>query len=930
MSAHNHFVTETSSASRPAKKPDSTDLGQTDDRRVWLQLSHARTLPTLGVAKPPYLVGSDTSRFCYLESMVRVTRVVAILLLSAAPVTAQRLSGGVVPEHYTLWFAPDLEKETFRGRQSIDVVLTEPTTEITLHAAELEFGAVTISSGGRTQTARVTIDPKTETATFTVPQPIAEGRATIQATYTGLLNDKLRGFYISKANGRKYAVTQLEATDARRAFPSFDEPAYKATFDISLMVDAADTVISNGRQISDVAGPEPGTHTLTFARTPKMSTYLAAMIVGDFVCREGASDGTPIRVCSTPDKRGLTAFALEAAQQQLAFFNDYFGITYAFGKLDIVAVPDFSAGAMENAGAITFRERLLLVDPANSSLEVRKRVASILSHEIAHQWFGNLVTMKWWDDIWLNEGFATWAAGKPVAVWRPEWRVELADAAASQGALAIDAMRSTRAVRMRVDTPAEINEVFDGIAYEKTAAVLRMIEAYVGAEPFRRGVASYLKRFAYANAAGEDFWNEVAAVTGKPVDRILRSFVDQEGAPVLSVRTSCDGASTREMDVQMERFVGIPGAAPSPGTWTLPACFKTQEGQPRCEVIDRARQTIRASSCQPSFANADSRGYYFSDYTPEAVRALATSGGLAPVERLRLLGDEWWMVRAGRHDIDAYLAAVAAFASDDTNAVLDAIADRLTMIGEDLVTAADRPRYESWIRARFGAQLAALGLPGDPRDSDERQSRRATLLALVGHAGNDAGIQKHSRQLATEYLKDPESLSGTLAPTVLRVSAFAGNRALYDQYINQLGRLGSQPELYYRIFGALPWFRDPALTRRTLEFALSPAVRTQDTATLIGILMARPWSQDMAWEFTRANWPTIVQKLGEFQAIPAIAESLGALCSSARAREVRTFFDKNPVPSSQRAIAQAVERIETCVALVERQRQPLADWMRRQ
>ena len=287
--------------------------------------------------------------------------------LHAVPAAAQRLPDTVVPDHYTLWFAPDLDKATFRGRETIRVQVKAPTRTIVLHAAEIDFGDVTISAGNGMQAATVTLDSKTETATLTVAQEIPAGNATLQITYTGMLNDKLRGFYLSRANGRKYAVTQMEATDARRAFPSFDEPRFKATFDVSLTIDAADTAISNGAVLSDEPGPEPGKHTLKFATTPKMSTYLVAMIVGDFVCRTGGSDGTPIRVCSTADKLGLTAFALEAAEQQLAFFNDYFGIRYAFGKLDLIAVPDFAAGAMENSGAITFRERLLLVDPERAS-----------------------------------------------------------------------------------------------------------------------------------------------------------------------------------------------------------------------------------------------------------------------------------------------------------------------------------------------------------------------------------------------------------------------------------------------------------------------------------------------------------------------------------------------------------------------------------
>ena len=311
------------------------------------------------------------------------------------------------------------------------------------------------------------------------------------------------------------------------------------------MVDAADTAISNGRQLSDTPGPEPGKHTLAFARTPKMSTYLVAMLVGDFVCRDGAAAGTPIRVCATPDKLQLTAFALKAAEHQVQFFGDYFGIPYPFGKLDIIGIPDFSAGAMENAGAITFRERLLLADEATASVGTLKAVAGVVAHEIAHQWFGNLVTMKWWDDIWLNEGFATWAANKPLAAWKPEWRMDINAAEETQLALALDSLRSTRAIRTKVETPAEIGEVFDPIAYEKTSGVLNMIEAYLGPEAFRKGVSSYLTRYSSGNATGEDFWTEMTRVTEKPVNRIMRSYVDQAGAPSCRCRRAASAATPR-------------------------------------------------------------------------------------------------------------------------------------------------------------------------------------------------------------------------------------------------------------------------------------------------------------------------------------------------------------------------------------------------
>jgi aminopeptidase N len=850
-----------------------------------------------------------------------------LLVLVAAPAHAQRLTDTVIPEHYTLWFAPDLAKETFRGRATIRATVTQSTTSITLHAAELRVGEVTITSGGRTQTAKVATNPEAETATFTVPQPLREGPVIIDVTYNGILNDKLRGFYLSEANGRKYAVSQMEATDARRAFPSFDEPAFKATFDISLMVDRGDTAISNGRVVSDTQGPEPGKHTVVFARTPKMSSYLVALVVGDFVCREGSSDGTPIRVCSTPDKRELTGFALEAAVFQLKFYNDYFGIKYPFGKLDIIGIPDFAAGAMENAGAITFRERSLLVDPQRSSVAVRKTVATVVSHEIAHQWFGDLVTMKWWDDVWLNEGFATWMESKPVAAWRPDWQIEIDQASDTQGALAIDTRTSTRPLRTKVETPEQINEVFDPIAYEKTAAVLLMVEAYVGPAAFRKGVASYLAKYAFRNAAGEDFWTEMARVTGQPVDRMIRSFVDQEGAPLLTIRQACDGKSSA-ITVEQSRLLVNPDRSSEPRTWTLPACFKTADGKARCEVIDRPARVISANSCDAPFANAEARGYYVTDYTPETVRALLKrTPALSRVERLGLLHDEWWMTQSARHSVGVFLDVASTLATDDTPAILDALETRIGYIASNIVDNPHRPQFQQWIRNRFGPLLTQLGLSADPRDPDHVQGRRATLMTLVGVTGGDGAVQRRARELATQYMANPSSIGATMAPAVLQVAALGGDRALYDRYLAKLPTLTSQPEEYYRYFNALGWFADPVLMQETLKLTISPAVRSQDTGILLRLMLRLPWARAATWAFVKDQWPALTAKLGVFQGIPGIVAGLANLCSAADAADVRSFFAKNPLDAAERRIQQAIEAIDTCARIDARQSPALAEWL---
>src|SRR6202158_3934782 len=393
--------------------------------------------------------------------MKRILTALTFCLLTISLASAQRLPEGSRPENYKLTFTPDLEKATFEGDEVIAIRLLKPTSEITLNAIDIDFHEVTVTSGSTTQRAKVTPEKKKEMVVLSVEKPLAAGPATVHIAYTGILNNEMRGLYLGKDDhGHRYVASQFEATDARRAFPSFDEPDYKATFDIAAVADKGQVAISNYKVVSDTPGPGDR-HTVKFATTAKMSSYLAALVVGNFEYIEGSVDGIPIRGYSTPGKQEMGKLAVDAVEHIVSYYDKYFGIKYPYGKLDLIALPDFSAGAMENIGCITFREVILLIDEKQGSIGLKKTIASVTSHEIAHMWFGDLVTMKWWDDVWLNEGFATWAASKPLLGWKPEWNFDLDDVSQNSQTLNTDSLASTRPIHQAAETPAQIQELFD-------------------------------------------------------------------------------------------------------------------------------------------------------------------------------------------------------------------------------------------------------------------------------------------------------------------------------------------------------------------------------------------------------------------------------------------------------------------------------------
>jgi aminopeptidase N len=853
-------------------------------------------------------------------------------LFIACFASAQRLPQTATPENYQLSVAPNFTKDNFSALETIQVRVLKATSQIVLNSADIDLQEATISSAGDTQQASVTLQKEQETATLTVGKPLQPGTAVIKTRFVGILNNELRGFYLGKDEaGRKYAVTQFEATDARRAFPSFDEPAYKATFDITVIADKGQTAVSNGEVISDMPGPGPDKHTVVFKKTAKMSSYLVAIAVGNFEYIEGQADGIPIRIYNTPGKKNLDAFALATAEQCVHFFDQYFGVKYPFEKLDLIGLPDFAAGAMENTGLITFREIVLLIDDQHGSVDLHKEVAEVISHEIAHQWFGDLVTMQWWDDIWLNEGFATWLSSKPIEAWKPEWNLQLDDVIDSGRTLNVDSLNNTRPIHQAAETPAQIQELFDGIAYGKAAAVLRMLEAYLGPETFRQGVSAYIKQHSYGNATAEDFWKALATASNKPVDRIMPTFVTQPGAPMVSVSSQCAGGSTNVRLSQQRYFYDRAlFESGNDELWQIPICMKdaSSKGGEKCQLLTKKEETVTISGCSPwVLANAGASGYYRSGYQAEAVHVLGKNleSALTPAERIRLLGDAWASVRVGRLQIGDYLALAQGVPADRKHAVVSQLTVGLEYINDYLLTDADGPAYQQWVRSLFGPIAKELAWQVRPKESDETKALRTTVLRTLGYTGRDPEVLAQARKVADQALENPESVDRTLANTAIGLAVMNGDQGFYDKLMAHL-KSAKTPEEYYVYLGNLTQFSDPKLLDRTLQYAISPEVRTQDTLGLISGVLENPAGARQGWDFVRAHWSDI-EKVGGGFTSGEVVQATGSFCDAGLRDEVKDFFSRHSVPTAERTLKQSLERISDCVDLKSRQQTQLASWL---
>lgn len=836
-----------------------------------------------------------------------------------------RLSRKVRPVRYALRIDVDLDAWRFRADEEIAVLLDEPTSAIVLHAVDLDVRAArAVGANGAEAVAAISVDPEAETIRLDFGRPLAAGSASLAITFAGEILARLRGFYRSQKDGARYAATQFEAADARRAFPCFDEPEFKARFALTLVIPPGVTAIANGAVLSDTPQRD-GRREVRFAETPPISSYLVAYTVGPYEATPIATtpSGVPVRVFLPRGMAAKGTYARDAHVRSLENLEAYTAIAYPYGKVDAIGVPDFEAGAMENPGAITYRLTAIAADGARASTTARKNIFYTAAHELTHMWWGDLVTMAWWDDLWLNESFATFIGYKVVADLMPEWGMWRDFVATLVRPFNLDALRSTHPISFEVRNAKQATERFDVITYWKGAGVVRMIEGFLGADVFRSGVRTYLDRYRERNATADDFWRELTQASGRDVAAIANAWIKQPGHPLVTVAAQQEGDGL-SLHLSQERFFADPAASGSAPEqrWLIPMVIKygTDKGiREERVVVDAGAGQVSLPGARWFYPNGDGAGFYRFAMEDAALASLvdALPAALNAQERLDLVGNQWALVKAGKTPIKQFFSMLAGFRDETDRAVLAAITERLAWVSTNLVEHATREAFERFAARLYAPQLAGLGWDARPDESEDDRLRRAIVIGTLGELASDAAVIAEARQRLERYLRDPAALDPNLASTVVSLTARSGDAALYERYLARKRSEATDPEEEQRFLFGLTSFEDPTLVQRTLSLALTDEVRPQDRAHVLARLLGGRASRLSAWSFVRDRWERLVTGMDPMLQ-QNIVRGLAQLTPEPAASEVLAFLPPRTTDETRETIAQALEQLAIDAAACRR------------
>lgn len=865
----------------------------------------------------------------------------------ATSTDAVRLPKAIKPSAYQLTFEPDLQKFTYTGKEIIEINIAEPTKEIALNSIDLNFNQIELESlsDHSKKTGKAEADSKNEQVHLVFNEQIPAGNYKLHINFDGNLTDQLRGFYRSyyKDNaGEKHWLcsSQMEPADARRMFPCFDEPEFKATFQINALIDPKLVAISNAavERVSEVGGKK----LYTFDTTPRMSTYLMVLVVGDFKStEERKSCGVPIRVWAPSGQEKMGGFALGAACEIMTYLSDYFGIKFPTKKLDLIAVPDFAPGAMENLGAITFKDSLLLIDEKTGSNFARRSALSVIAHEMAHQWFGDLVTNRWWDDLWLNEAFATWAATKTENALRPEWRIRAKAVADRDTAINIDELTSTRAIHAHVGNPKQASEMFDAITYEKGSAVLRMLEVFVTEPVFQKGVHDYLEAHKFDNATSEDLWQSIgAAAKGVPVSKMMQTWIMQAGFPQLSVSSKDNG---KNISISQGRYflmptgssAGVHGAAEgslADQQWLVPVVF-TSFGStvarllaPKPVLLEKkSEQTTMPQDWNSFTANAQGSGFYRTQYTAVNRKNISSHfDWLSPEERLVLISDLSSFAVKGEIPVEESLDLMLKVKGEDDSVVLDSLVSKYVM-PRRYMDSASQPAYQKLICTNLLPLKKKYGWEERKGEDETIKDLRADFMRILGTFGQDRETIKEANDLYAKYMKDRQSVSADIIGSVLNIVAYNGGEAEYEQMKAAL-KSAANPQEEKRFLTALSRFRQKELIEKNLATVLSPETRATDAVSILSSLLSDPESADAAWQFLSSNWEKCQKKFP-----PRFNKTVIGACSRfdnpEREKEIREFFTAHPPEMGKTALSRTLENIKIASLFRQRNEAAIRKWV---
>lgn len=813
------------------------------------------------------------------------------------------LHDSIVPIHYQLDFTVDLKNFTFSGQENITFKLKADSQELTFHAIGLNIKKAELDG----QSPAISFDSDKQTMTLKFEQVIQAGEYKIQFEFDGKLNNNLHGFYRSKfvQDGQtKYlATTQFEPTHAREAFICIDEPAAKANFDVTLAADKNLAVISNTNIVKETTNGNR--KTCHFATTPKMSTYLLAFIIGDFKrITTTTKSGVEIGVCTTPNKIHQADFALSVGKRVLEFYEDYFGIPYPLPKLDMIAIPDFASGAMENWGAVTYRETAILVDPKHSSRNVRQWAAMVIAHELAHQWFGNLVTMSWWTDLWLNEGFASWIEYLAIDHLYGDWQMwDQFVAHDYQHARQLDCLASTHPIEITVHDPGEINEIFDAISYQKGASVIRMLHEYLGEADFKLGLHNYLTRFSYGNTVTRDLWHELGQASGKPVEEIMGAWTKQAGYPLVHI--SGTGKATQK------RFFTDPNNKSNDSTiWPIPLSLTTTDGTVDAGVIKAASSLLKISQSNWIKPNSRQASFFITDYSAEQLASLhhpLREAKLPAIDRFGIVADTGQLNGSGLLGAESVLSLISEMKGETNYIVWGAI---LSALGDLMHISTDESIYKKLQSFTIELLLEIkdkLGHLTKPNEHYFDSLLRPMVLGSLGRAGEKDTLA-HARNLLGYHLEG-KLIAADLRGFVYTTIGRNGNTQDFETLLRLYQKAESQEE-QRRLFAGLASFKQTDLIDRALVMCLSDLVRPQDSVIYLRQVIVSRYGKEQSWQFIKNNWHTFKKRYEGGHLITHIPAGLGqAFVTSDKANDIKSFFDTNMASGMERSVEQAVEKI---------------------